>query len=136
MPDLEYRVVVVGHGLCEARQVRPRVRTQHRVARQVVGIVGGQVERGVERLLEVGHGVRGGFDTLLPDRHVAPMTAGQTDVASHLLLERQREELLGGGEHAVERGLVDAGTADVEEADFACRPSDLGRDPVALGGVR
>jgi hypothetical protein len=63
--DVEHRVVVGGHHIGEAPQVRPRVGAEHRVSRKIVGVVGGQIQRGVECLLQIGSS---GFDALLADR--------------------------------------------------------------------
>jgi hypothetical protein len=38
---------------------------EHRVSRKIVGVVGGQIQRGVECLLQIGSS---GFDALLADR--------------------------------------------------------------------
>jgi hypothetical protein len=63
------------------------------------------------------------------------VAARQPDVAAHLLLDRQREELLRRGQHPVEERLVDTRPADVEEPDVARRGTEFGGHPFALGGV-
>jgi len=115
----------------EARQVGPDVGTQHRVARQVVGVVDGQVQRGVEGLLVVG-----GAEALLADRDVAAVAPRQPDVTAHLLVERQREELLRRGQQSVEERVVHPGSGDVEESDLAGRCADLSGDAFAVGALR
>ncbi len=133
-PHSQQRLVVRGDRLGETRQCRPGVGAQHRIAGQVIRIVGGQVQRGVERLLQI----RGGppLESFLTDGHIAAVAPGQPDVVAHLLFHRQREELLDRSQHLLEQRLVDAGAADVEEADLRCRPADLGGHPLLLGTLR
>jgi hypothetical protein len=130
--DIEHRLVVGGHRIGEASQLRPCVRPEHRVAREIIGVVVGQVQRGVEGLLHLGHP---GREALLTRGDVTPMAFGQPDVVAHLLLERQAEELLRRRQHAFEQRVVDARAAHVEEPDFAGRLADLARHPLALRQV-
>ena len=128
--DVHGTRVVVGDGLGEAVDLGPQVRAEHRIAGQVVRVVGRQVEGGVECLLPVHRAVVG---DLFTRGDVPPMTPRPADVRAHLHVIGQGEEGLRDGEQVLEGGVGDARSGQVAEADVAGHGPQFVGDPHQVG---
>ena len=134
--ELQLAVEIGAERPAEIRRVdRPVVRPIETDAALVVRIVGREVVRHLDRLVQVAALQRVvGLDAF--ERHIAAMIGRGEIVDAHLLLERKREEalhgFLGPPDHTRRKGVV----LDVEKADMAARVADRLRHLLALRQAR
>ena len=102
----------------------PHVGAVERIAGEMEGVVGGQLESHLVGFLHVGFGL--GVHDQCIEGNVASMSVRAREVVGELDLFRQLEEAAGLVDEGANRALIDSVIHDVEEPDLGAGPAKRG----------